>query len=1226
MDPEKEFYETDQGGCSTLHEIQGSCSAFLGDSHFAHSDQQGDIHTRDEGCSRPCRRVACSEENNDSCGSDDRCCEGDDDCFKKVQDEDCERCGGPCCGGEECDVGKKDGCYDPRNESCKDDKCCKEGQNDDCEGCGDASCDDGDCCGDKRDRCSDSGDKRRADGECCQERQDDVCEGEGACCKGPDEKRHAYRNDVAPCPVDETDQIQHSSVPIKCCGSDDDDQSLCSPSDTEKLVSCCLPEMDAPVKHKVLRFRPTRGKKKDNCSCDEQCVDRLAQALCEKECHMDTGAICPSHESVAKHYSSFVVDKRETLWRCICTVMEHLEMSASCCRENSGLATGQHYSFLYPRSVTTTAPSPQHHKLSRLHWHRHGSAQQAHSEQHGGSRHRSKNHKHGKGQHHMKTEASHLSSSRYFGRHDDPERALVPEQVSISVKGMTCSSCEKKVTHSLDKVVGVTSSTVSFLFEKAQIEYYPTITSPKQICAVLERMTGFKTSVLYTDRDAFYFISRKVCAADGVEMLSNDSWKVEYDPATCGARERMTTLGLEISDIVPASYSVETATRKIFGLTIDNETKQLCSSFLVALVLTIPILVLSWGSFNKSMDLMRAIVCLVLATIIQLACGRKIYILVYYTIAHGYDLDSDCLVALSTSIAYLYSLIVFALHRHGILLDEEEIYETSSLLLTFVLFGKLVTALIRRAAAEQVKFDGFQPTTVRLQQYENEMTPASLLQYGDRVVLDAGNQAATDGIIVSGRGEFEESHINGESIPILKKQGQEVLAGANLVSGSVVFRATRLVPENSVSNIKLLVNSVTSFRTRSSDIVELVAKYLIPVMIGVTCVVFIIWTLVGTQVRHQKAGTAISVAITYAIGTLAVSCPCAMVLVTPLVLSMGVAEGRHSYGVLLKSANPTAVASKVKHVVFDKTGTLTTDQLSVQYCFFNEETQYPLRDIIRAIVHENRHPISRAVSTYLRKFGDTMATVGEIENVVGSGMATTYKPENGESVTILCGKPSFLGLPRTDSRVARLHNSGLTLFCVGVQNGPILTIMGLTSTLREDCRPVLDALRSRGMTVHMLSGDTRPAVERLCRDLDISHYAAEMSPEGKNEYIEALKSDGSKVLFCGDGANDAIALAQADIGLSMTKEGITLAAADACVLNNEVSGVIKLLDLSKRINHRVIVGVAWACVYNLFAVLIVAGAFVRVRIGPAWAGVSEVISIVPVFIIALSMKWMAWRK
>ncbi|KAK9242403.1 hypothetical protein V1506DRAFT_547615 [Lipomyces tetrasporus] len=147
-----------------------------------------------------------------------------------------------------------------------------------------------------------------------------------------------------------------------------------------------------------------------------------------------------------------------------------------------------------------------------------------------------------------------------------------------------------------------------------------------------------------------------------------------------------------------------------------------------------------------------------------------------------------------------------------------------------------------------------------------------------------------------------------------------------------------------------------------------------------------IWTLVGTQVRHQSAGVAISTAITYAVGTLAVSCPCALVLVVPVVLSMGIAAGKRSYGVLLKSAGPTTIASRVKHVVFDKTGTLTTDQMSVHYCWFNEETKYPVSDIIRTIVSESKHPVSRVVATYLNKFGTILVNVGETENVVGSGM------------------------------------------------------------------------------------------------------------------------------------------------------------------------------------------------------------------------------------------------
>ncbi|KAK9242402.1 hypothetical protein V1506DRAFT_517175 [Lipomyces tetrasporus] len=256
-----------------------------------------------------------------------------------------------------------------------------------------------------------------------------------------------------------------------------------------------------------------------------------------------------------------------------------------------------------------------------------------------------------------------------------------------------------------EKIMGVTNVSVNFLFEKTQLEYYPSLTSPKQICADLKRATGFKASILRTDGDAFYFISRKSCSGDSVKMLPDNSWKVVYDPSITCARDTMTALGLEITDILPTLQPDE-VTRKIF----------------VALILTIPILVLSWGSFKPSIDLSRSIVCLVLATIIQIVCARKIYVSVYYTVAQGYDLDADCLVALSTSVAYLYSVVIFGLHRHGILLSEDEVYESSSLLLTLVLFSKVITTFIRRLAADQLKCDVFQPTTMKLEEFGNELS------------------------------------------------------------------------------------------------------------------------------------------------------------------------------------------------------------------------------------------------------------------------------------------------------------------------------------------------------------------------------------------------------------------------------------------------------------------------------------------------------------------------
>ncbi|KAK9469417.1 E1-E2 ATPase-domain-containing protein [Lipomyces arxii] len=1120
--------------------------------------------------------------------------------------EETECCEDECCKGQQ-DQCRKKNCED------KDGRCSDEG--DDCSRPDNSCCDSAEqieCCSDEEDDCC------KPDKSCCNDEEDDDCCNDDDCnsCSGEGEKDN---NEKKSCCDDDGCEDEDVKEPVwtVCCEVDETD-SVSIKVQTKKLCRV----------HKVLRLRPSKrtSKAKDNCACDDKCVDRFAKALCEKECHTDE--VCTAHENVANHYSSFLNNQREILWRCICSVIAQLEMNTSCCgfTTNQNLtASGSGYSFLYPGAAQNShsllrrrrrhTQAHAHEGHDHAHFHSYASAHghgHGHSDKHTHTGHHDhhsqghKNHDHSHGHDGMDEKAG-----AHFIERSDLEAIPTPEKLNMSIKGMTCSSCEKKAIRSLEKMPGVSSVAVNFLFGKGQVEYYAELTSPVEITVELQRMTGFKVSVLRSDDSAYYFLTEKEVPD---AQRYKDVFKVNYDPVSMTAREKMKSLGLEMADVLPLLLSEDEDATKYFGIAIDSECKRMFAIFFIAITLTIPILVLSWGSFRPSTELTRQSVCLALATVIQIVCGRTVYMSVYYTIRNHYDLDSDCLVALSTSIAYVYSLVAFILHRRGMLLDEDEIYESSSLLLTLVLFSKAITVVIRRMAADQVKFDIYQPTTMRLESNESELVPASLLQLGDRIVLNAGDQAVTDGVIVSGQGEFEESHINGEYLPTPKKRGGDVLAGANVVNGSVVYRATRLVPENSVSNIKILVNSVSSFRTRSSDLVEMVAKYLTPIMLGVAAVVFMIWTLVGTNVRHQSTANSIATAITYAIATLAVACPCALVLVVPLALSIGVAAGKNSYGILLKSASPTTAAGKVKHVVFDKTGTLTTDALTVEDALLYDVPGFPVQDLVRAVVSNNTHPISRAVASHLNQFGVGFAQVGEIENVVGSGMRTTFagKP-------ILCGKPAFCGI-KLDGKLKQIHDAGCTLFCVSVARGPTLAVFGITATIRPDCPAVLKELKARRITVHVLSGDTLPAVQKICRDLDIADYAAETSPEGKGVYIEALKSADSKVLFCGDGANDAVALAQADIGLSMTTDGITLAAADACVLNSEVAGVLAILDLATKLNRRVIFGVSWACVYQFFAILVVAGAFVKVRIGPAWAGVSEVISILPVFVAAMSMK------
>ncbi|KAK9457942.1 E1-E2 ATPase-domain-containing protein [Dipodascopsis uninucleata] len=1093
--------------------------------------------------------------------------------------------------------------------------------------------DQSECCDEPDDACCNEPDDACCDEEgteaCCATVVDNCCTGEvnnsrlreqqsycstvkNNCRHGKKARGRSKNHDG--CNASEVD-IKHdilvdSLEKLECCVADTDAtltltnrSNCCQVSRNSSIASIplndvtCCDASGSLVNHKLLKLKPRHRKRRVSCLCDSKCVDKVAKALCEKEGHKDE--VCLAHKTIAHHYSDFLSESREILWGCMCSILNQLDLSISCCDTKRKGRYTSNCSPLYPCCSTSAERS---HRKAVLK----SAVVTISSEKCCPS-----DKKYGIGDEESKV----LSSAREV----DIENIPAPEKLSLSIKGMTCSSCEKKALKALDGIMGVTDATVSYLFSKGQVKYFSNLTTPRHICLELERKTGFKVSVSRTDENSFYILSKKQCSGEVFEQVESGVWKIPYDPRKSSAREKMYSLGLDISDIIPnLKVSDSNENLRFVGFSVSKEARDLLIRFCLGLLFTIPILVFSWGHFSADITTARSSICLVFGTIVQYVGGYKIYRSALNTIKHRHDLDSDCLVALSTMVAYIYSVTLFGLHRRGLLLDESEIFEASSLLLIMVVFGKAITACIKTVAAESMKFDVYQPDTMCLKQFGEEIIPASLLAYNDHIVLKVGDVAVTDGVILSGAAEFDESHISGESTPVLKRRGANVLTGAALLSGSVTYRATNVVQDNSVTNIRLMLNSMMSFRTSSSDAVDLVAKYLTPVMLMLSCIAFIIWVVIGLKVRSQSIAFSVADALTYAIGMLAVSCPCALVLVIPLVSSLGIAEGKKRKGILLKSAKPVNIAKNIKHIVFDKTGTLTTDKLRVKSAYLYDHPELNVRSLIVSMISENRHPVAKAVLEYL--FDKSNETMGinlkfdKIEDVVGSGIYCMYQGKE-----ILAGKPKFVGLKIEDPLIAPLYRSGLALFCVKERYGATLAVIGVSSTLRDGCREVLDQIRTRKIEIHVLSGDTKISVNMLCNDLGITNYMAEVSPEGKCYYIQNLKEDG-KVMFCGDGANDTIALAEADIGFSVNKEGLALVAADACLLNDDLRGVLEFLNLCRNMNYRINIGIIWCCIYNLFAVLIVSGAFVHIRIGPDWAGISEIISILPIFFIALSIK------
>lgn len=792
------------------------------------------------------------------------------------------------------------------------------------------------------------------------------------------------------------------------------------------------------------------------------------------------------------------------------------------------------------------------------------------------------------------------------------------EPVTFTITGMDCSGCGNIVAKAFDNVPGVRNTCVTFIAGTASCDIDLNVTSISEVARLVERATKYKLARsalthpsldLIMDAQTAQHLSRDMPkGVVGYDALSKREHRITYDSSIIGARKVLEMI--PGASLAPPSQDEsltagQTRLRNVFWTTV------------AAFCLTIPVVVLSWANPPVSEHTILY-VSIVLATLVQIIAVPEFYRPALSALLYNRVVEMDMLVVISISAAYGYSIVAFGLILAGKGAESTEpLFETSTLLISLILLGRLVAAYARKRAVAAVSLRSLQSATATLvgESGNSFELDARLLQLGDIIVIGPHTQIVTDGIVSAGNSDVDESMITGEAIPISKFPGDTVIAGTLNKGGTLTVTIKRLPGKNTVTDIANLVEQAQSTKPRVQDLADKVAGYFIPVVVSISIIVTIIWVVVELKVRNQLAGPAVGNAITYGIAVLAVSCPCALGLAVPMVLviASGVAA---RLGIIIKTADVVERGFKCTDVIFDKTGTLTENNLDlVVERVFEQPTISPaeVHALVRAMVKDNGHPVSRAIELALEKRGVSPLELAKIESIPGAGVQCEW---NG--TIIRGGSPNWLEIDHAE--VSTLSDQGLTIYCVA-DNAGLLAVFGLRTTLRKEARSVIQELQARQIHVHIVSGDGKKAVEAVASDLGIppSQNASKQSPEGKQNYIRRLKEAGKVVLFCGDGTNDAVAVTEATVGVQIeSSSDVTRATADVVLLGN-LNGVLQLIDISKAAFHRIMFNFLWAALYNIFAILLAGGAFVRVRIPPAYAGLGELVSVVPVILTAATL-------
>ncbi|EEY14852.1 copper-transporting P-type ATPase [Verticillium alfalfae VaMs.102] len=723
----------------------------------------------------------------------------------------------------------------------------------------------------------------------------------------------------------------------------------------------------------------------------------------------------------------------------------------------------------------------------------------------------------------------------------DLEECSGIEMVAVSVNGMTCSGCGDKLTRILKATPGVSEVRVNFVMSNADFSVDLSVNKAKDVIKAAEGSTGFQITrlaggdfhldVLASGLAARAFVDEPTDGIMDAMILDKKTVRLSYDPSFIGARDLFDKIHDRTEGLAPpqADPSLASGRKRLFD--------QLLKTCLAA-VLTIPVVVLAWGD-NLVDDKTRAYVSIVLATLVQFIAVPEFYQPALSALVFSHVLEMDMLVVISITAAYLYSIVAFGFRMANKPLETKEFFETSTLLITLILLGRLIATYARVKAVGAVSMRSLQSSNAVLVEEGKDLEiDARLLQYGDTFKIPPHSRVVTDGFVLSGHSEVDESMLTGESIPVPKQSGDYVIAGTVNGDGVITAQLTRLPGKNTVTDIAQMVEEATNSKPKIQDLANKVASWFVPVVSAVAVLVVIIWVVIGLRVRNEKTGRAVADAITYAVAVLAVSCPCALGLAVPMVLVIAGGIAARG-GIIIKSADCTESARKCTDVIFDKTGTITEGDLYVvaEEVSSGADEEEALA-LAKALVAGGKHPVSAATERHLEgRAVQSLAAVIDVRVVPGAGVETRFNDAVGIPADKVAAEKDSVG-------EARLR---------GGRHG------------------------RQAQVRHILRRRDQPTRSQWRRRTSARRW-----------------------------------------GVPLSSSDVTQGAADVILLAG-LDGIPFLLDVSQASFNRMVFNFAWSAVYNVLAILLAAGAFVRVRIEPAYAGLGEIVSVLPVILAALSM-------
>ena len=735
------------------------------------------------------------------------------------------------------------------------------------------------------------------------------------------------------------------------------------------------------------------------------------------------------------------------------------------------------------------------------------------------------------------------------------------QKIDLAIKGMTCAACVRRVETALANAPGVLNASVNLSTERATVTYHPNSA----------KLTDFIAAIKDTGYDA-----------EAIDDDKTDDW--------------------------------ERADREQRYKTLFN--KLIFSAVLTFFILlgSLPMMLPIFGEFPERI---LWLILFVLTTPVLFYPGVQFYVGAWKALKHR-TADMNTLIAIGTGAAYLYSAVATFFPDFLPQNMRHVYYDTTAVIITLILFGRLLEARAKGRTSEAIKkLMGLAPKTARIIRDGNEIDlPIEDVQVGEIILVRPGEKIPVDGEVIRGSSSVDESMLTGESLPVKKEPGDEVIGATMNKTGAFQFRATKVGKDTALSQIIRLVEQAQGSKAPIQRMADIVSSIFVPIVIGIALLTFIVWYFFG------PTPSLIYAMITF-VTVLIIACPCALGLATPTSIMVGTGKGAE-LGILIKSGEALETAHHIDTIVFDKTGTITVGEPAVtDIIAFNNFDEKDIHSMAASVEQMSEHPLGEAVVNSAKQQGIKIFQPDNFRALPGHGVAARV---NGAEIIIgnlKLMQERGIAIESVKDTLIKLADDGKTPMIVSFDER-VAGIIAVADPIKEDSVKAVRDLKKLGLEIVMITGDNKRTAMAVGRKVGIERVFAEVLPEEKANQIAKLQAEGKKVAMVGDGINDAPALAQADIGIAIgTGTDVAIEASDITLIKGNLANVTTAIQLSKAVMRNIKQNLFGSFIYNILGIPVAAGLlypFFGLLLNPMIAAAAMAASSVTVVSNALRLR------